>query len=63
MTDAPDSLEDYRDQLLDEVKDLRRQIDELRAFEREYRARLIAFCESQADSLRRPPQSPPGSSR
>jgi cell division septum initiation protein DivIVA len=63
MTDVPDSLEDYRDQLLDEVKDLRRQIDELRSFEREYRTRLIAFCESQAEVLRHPAQSPPGSSR
>jgi hypothetical protein len=38
--------------LIAERDDLRRQIDDLRAFEREYRGRLLAFHENRARALR-----------
>jgi cell division protein FtsB len=38
--------------LIAERDDLRREIDDLRDFEREYRSRLLAFHEDRARALR-----------
>jgi cell division protein FtsB len=45
-------LEAERDKLTAEVEELRRTVEDLRAFERAYRSRLLAYVEGQARELR-----------